>query len=88
VKPSHLGVENDWDGQDQAQPEPVPELRGVVPVAAMPTVGAVASRPAVLIRLGVLAMLVRRQLIGRTVVGSSVASVVLMRCHLASPRPH
>jgi hypothetical protein len=33
-------------------------------------------------------MLVRRQLIGgRTVVGSSVATVVLMSCHVASPRP-
>jgi hypothetical protein len=32
-------------------------------------------------------MLVRGQLIGgRMVVGSSVASVVLMRCHVASPR--
>jgi hypothetical protein len=40
----------------------------------------------VLVRLGVLAMLVRRQLIGgRMVVGCSMASVVLMSCHVASP---
>ena len=38
VKPQplldHLGVEDHRDGQDQAQPEPVPELGRVVPVAA------------------------------------------------------
>jgi len=55
----------------------------MVPVATVPAVGAVAAGPAMLVRLGVLAMLVRRQLIGgRTVLGSSVASVVLMRCHV------
>jgi hypothetical protein len=47
----------------------------------------VTSGPAVLVRLGVLAMLIGRQLIGGgMVVGSSVASVVLMSCHAAAPR--
>jgi len=50
----------------------------------MPAVPATVA--AVLVRLGVLAMLVRRQLIGgRMVVGCSMASVVLMSCHVASP---
>jgi hypothetical protein len=59
----------------------------MVSVATMAVMGAVGSGPAVLVRLGVLAVLVGRQLIGRgTVLGSSVAGMVLMSCHVASPR--
>jgi hypothetical protein len=97
----HLGVDDHRHGQDQAPPEPVPELGGMVPmptvrtvlatVGAVPTVLAVGGRPAVGVRLGVLAMLVRRQPSGgRTVLATVgavavVAGVVLVVVHVAAP---
>jgi hypothetical protein len=60
-------------------------------VGAVRIVLAVGGRPAVLVRLGVLAVLVRRQLIGgRTVLApvsavAAVAGVVLVVIHVAAP---
>ena len=84
----HLGVGDHRDGEGEAQPEPVAELGGMVPMPAMGAVPLVAAgRAAVLVRLGVLAVLVRRQLAGRGAVVAAlgpVAAVVLV-VHLAAP---
>jgi hypothetical protein len=57
----------------------------VVAVTAMTGVGTVLVVAGVLVRLGVLAMLIGRQLIGGRAVVRSVAGVVVT-CHL--PTPH
>ena len=49
----------------------------MVPVAVMAAMGAVAAGPAMLVRLGVLAMLVRRQLVGGLAVVTSVSAVTV-----------